>query len=683
MTIVGLLNALAIYVLLPITVTVVLWRMHFRWARTERPIVWWTCWVLAGGASAWLTLSAIRAWTFYDRVFAVEHVFFDLVTRQLLMLIVYILGPAACLTALLSWCWLAPWRALPRIGPRSGVALIGGCIAVALVWSMNSAPTITQPTTSEPVLDFLCSEHDEGTQLVAVLVVCPGLVHNRKLLATPGLAIVGADTSQGHWLYSLDGGHEWRVLADDGTQPSESSARLLSLDPLTRVKFVRRDGFKGIVELRARAWDGTDGAVPGSVVDTRVNGGGTALSSNIATLRSSIRGNDPPSVSITARLDPNRQKNLVTVSVVGMDPNATDKLEAHLDWNDGTPMETYSYTPGFTATHEYRVQYDYQANPVITVYLTDNDSGLSRDEVSVALLKPLRMEVAEPRRPYYFEQEELEFNVLVYNAAGPTPARLRVDWGDGGHDEVAPGKVTHVYLDDGPADGPDTKHIQFVARDGLGREVSATRKVVVYNGAPTITVHDVEPVLEGSAVRIIGVARDAPDDAFRVALRWNSGRYGAEWLEMPLEMDADGTFTCSITATDDYPSESPTGTMRVLVEAIDDDGAKDVHEVRIEVRNVAPSLRLIDPKGPHELPNHGRWDPKSFLEVVDPGANDVFTWHVEPNGQFPLEVGRHAVRVRVSDDDGGLSEIVEFTYIVKSPPQSQRGEPLAPRERGR
>jgi hypothetical protein len=98
--------------------------------------------------------------------------------------------------------------------------------------------------------------------------------------ARQGIAVIAADTTNGAWQYSTDGGATWSSLGS----VSDGSARLLSADALTRIRFVPTIGFYGTVTngITFRAWDQTTGA-NGGLANTSVNGDSTAFSKSVET----------------------------------------------------------------------------------------------------------------------------------------------------------------------------------------------------------------------------------------------------------------------------------------------------------------------------------------------------------------------------------------------------------------
>lgn len=93
--------------------------------------------------------------------------------------------------------------------------------------------------------------------------------------ALKGMAITAADTTQGTWQFSLDGGATWSALGS----VTGSSARLLPADNLSRVRFCPNGSYLGTLgfALTYRAWDRTTG-VSGGTASTSPSGGTTAFS---------------------------------------------------------------------------------------------------------------------------------------------------------------------------------------------------------------------------------------------------------------------------------------------------------------------------------------------------------------------------------------------------------------------
>jgi ELWxxDGT repeat protein len=132
--------------------------------------------------------------------------------------------------------------------------------ATLTITPVNDAPVLnTAATMLTPVAKN--ATNPPGT-LVQTLV--SGKISDVDANALQGIAITGqTGAANGTWQFSTNGGTTWQNL---GT-PSESSARLLAADSLTKIRFVPNAGFTGQVTLRYRAWDRTQGAA-GSTLST-------------------------------------------------------------------------------------------------------------------------------------------------------------------------------------------------------------------------------------------------------------------------------------------------------------------------------------------------------------------------------------------------------------------------------
>ena len=95
--------------------------------------------------------------------------------------------------------------------------------------------------------------------------------------AAAGMAIVGANTTNGSWFYSINNGTNWLTLG----AVSSASARVLAADANTRLYFQPTANFNGTIAdgLTFRAWDQSGGFANGaSGVNTSTNGGTTPFS---------------------------------------------------------------------------------------------------------------------------------------------------------------------------------------------------------------------------------------------------------------------------------------------------------------------------------------------------------------------------------------------------------------------
>ncbi|NLF32487.1 MAG: tandem-95 repeat protein, partial [Planctomycetes bacterium] len=114
--------------------------------------------------------------------------------------------------------------------------------------------------------------------------------------AVEGIAVVGADDTNGTWEYSTDGGTTWTAFAP----VAAGSAVLLATGANDRVRFVPDANYNGTATMTVRAWDRSDANTSGTTgVDTTTNGDGTAFSTATVTAQITVAAvNDAPSVNL-------------------------------------------------------------------------------------------------------------------------------------------------------------------------------------------------------------------------------------------------------------------------------------------------------------------------------------------------------------------------------------------------
>ena len=112
-------------------------------------------------------------------------------------------------------------------------------------------------------------------------------------LAEEGIAIFFADSTNGTWQYSTDGGANWTGF---GT-PSSTAALLLSDDAL--VRFVPNANFNGDASFSYHAWDQSSGTEGGTINLSGNTGGANPLSSDFDTAMITVNPvNDAPELFV-------------------------------------------------------------------------------------------------------------------------------------------------------------------------------------------------------------------------------------------------------------------------------------------------------------------------------------------------------------------------------------------------
>ncbi|MGB7989486.1 MAG: DUF4347 domain-containing protein, partial [Candidatus Methylophosphatis roskildensis] len=173
-----------------------------------------------------------------------------------------------------------------------------------------SAADIAALATTAPILDATKSptlgaiNEDAGApagavgSLVSSLVdfASPaGQVDNVTALGAGGplgIAVTAADTANGSWYYSINGGTNWNPLG----AVANNNARLLAADANTRLYFQPNANYNGTIAnaITFRAWDQTSGS-NGGTANTTTNGGSTAFSSATDTASLTVNAvNDAP-----------------------------------------------------------------------------------------------------------------------------------------------------------------------------------------------------------------------------------------------------------------------------------------------------------------------------------------------------------------------------------------------------
>ncbi len=153
--------------------------------------------------------------------------------------------------------------------------------ATLVVTPVNDAPVLI--STATPVGTVV--NEDPGAPVVAVGTLIPALVDSRPAAggqrqrdrcehgAVTGIAVTAADTANGTWFYSLDGGTTWTALGtpSNSCPPARGGCRQPDLFP------ARRQLRRTRTAITFRAWDRTSGT-DGGTANTSTNGSTTAFS---------------------------------------------------------------------------------------------------------------------------------------------------------------------------------------------------------------------------------------------------------------------------------------------------------------------------------------------------------------------------------------------------------------------
>ncbi|MHB8973952.1 MAG: DUF4347 domain-containing protein [Pirellulaceae bacterium] len=208
-----------------------------------------------------------------------------------------------------------------------------------------------------------------------------------------GLAITAADTTNGAWYYSTNGGTNWNALG----AVSDANARLLAADANARIYFQPNANYNGTLAaaLTFRAWDQTSGT-GGAVADASTNGGLTAYSSTTDVASLVVNAvNDVPVITS------NGGGATATTSVAENTTAVTTVTTTDAD----LPVQTLAYSISggadaakfaidgatgelsFLTAPNYEVPTDAGANNVydVTVHVADGVGGTDTQAISVTV----------------------------------------------------------------------------------------------------------------------------------------------------------------------------------------------------------------------------------------------------------------------------------------------------------
>ncbi|WP_199247154.1 tandem-95 repeat protein [[Phormidium] sp. ETS-05] len=192
-----------------------------------------------------------------------------------------------------------------RVQDDGGTANGGVDTSVAQTFTITVNPINDAPVldnTGSPSLtaidEDVADASNTGTLVSAIIGTSITDVDTSPL---QGIAVTGADNTNGTWQYSINNGSTWI----DFVTPSDASATLLN--PSAKIRFVPNADYYGTVpnNITFRAWDQTSGN-NGDTVPVSANGGTTAFSTATETASITVNpindipsftASDPPAVN--------------------------------------------------------------------------------------------------------------------------------------------------------------------------------------------------------------------------------------------------------------------------------------------------------------------------------------------------------------------------------------------------
>jgi gliding motility-associated-like protein len=238
--------------------------------------------------------------------------------------------------------------------------------------SLNDAPVLSGTN------NFAAINEDNTTSsgtLVSALV--SGQITDGDAGASTGIAITAVDNTNGAWQYTTNGGTAWNNFGS----PAPATARLLTTDASTLIRFVPNANWSGTATITYRAWDQTSGTAGGTAT-TVTNGGTTAFSSSTASPSITVNAvNDVP--VFTKGADQSVNEDVGAQSISGWatsigdgDPELTQTLTFNVS-NDNNAL--FSAQPAISATGvlTYTPAANANGTATVTVNISDNGSNVA------------------------------------------------------------------------------------------------------------------------------------------------------------------------------------------------------------------------------------------------------------------------------------------------------------------
>jgi methionine-rich copper-binding protein CopC len=392
--------------------------------------------------------------------------------------------------------------------------------------------------------------------------------------------------------------------------------------------------------------------------------------------------NVAPSNVVVAPLGTINENDVATLNLTFDDPGPDDTHTVEIDWGDGSAVQTLTVAAGtrsFSTTHQYLDDNPTGTpsdNYTVSVRMLDDDGGASAvttAQITVNNVAPSNVVVAPLGT---INENDVATLNLAFDDPGTLDAHtVEIDWGDGSPLQtltVAAGtrsfSTTHLYLDDNPtATSSDnyTVSVRVLDDDG-GASTAATAQITVNNVEPSNVVVAPLGTINENDVATLNLTFDDPGtlDSHTVEIDWGDG----STLETVTVVAGARSFTTTHQYLDDNPTATSSDVYTVSMRVLDDDGgASAARTAPITVNNVAPLNVAVAPPG--SAVNEGSQITLDFT-FDDPGSLDTHTYEVDwGDGVITTGVvagrafigshtyadnGEYTVRVKVTDDDGGV-----------------------------
>jgi hypothetical protein len=481
----------------------------------------------------------------------------------------------------------------------------------------NHAPTLNSEVAPQltDIEEDIADDDNVGNSVASILSTA-GLLADRDLGTSLGLAIIAIEDDNGEWQYSSDGGAHWLIA--EGTVTNA-----LLLDGTARLRFVPTPGWSGETRISFRAWDLTGGASSGTHADVSIFGDATPFSGGepaSAVLTVTLVEDPPQATSPDVQSSHTTQRwsreDLLTLFSVSDEEDANDQLAISF-----TPIETetyglltyelesgeYVYTPNGTAgagSDVYRFTFTDTSGTIATATLTcevvNHAPTAASAETTVVHGQSLIWTPDELKAMLGVADEDPDDLLTLDISGGETFGTLTFDGSN------------YAYTA-GSGIGDEVYHV--TATDPYGAWVAVTLTIHVTNSTPTasepavLPCHDEQRFSVADLLALVG-ADDADDGGLLTAFFTvpSEGSYG----NLSYDVGAQQYIY------------TPNGTAGIgqetfVLTVADPSGASTTVNVTFEVRNAAPIASDAIVRVCHD--GELQWTTAELLALI--GASDV------------------------------------------------------------
>jgi hypothetical protein len=351
--------------------------------------------------------------------------------------------------------------------------------------------------------------------------------------------------------------------------------------------------------------------------------------------------------------------DLLTATVQVSDPG-DDRVDLRLDFGDGSPVlgNRTQDSAEFAFEHRYSAPGSY--NVVATA--TDEDGSVTITQQMVSVENVIPTVAISVDSDQLFEGNFVRGEVIISDSSNES-WRLAVDYGDGlsqTFDTTTPAHpFNHRYRDNGEY------AILWTATDESGATTTQSQTIRVQNVAPIIAVDGFPVSLsEGDWFQTSFEISDFGLDSLTAQVELNGVPFG------PVQSVENG----SVHELEHRFLEAGDYQFKIIGE--DDDGGRQTIQLPVKVKNIAPSIQLLD----NEFVIREGESIQVPLEITDRGDSQ-WTLVAESEGKIQTwessstttgfsswtfdEAGQYLIDLRITDDDAA-SQIRTLRVLVEN-----------------